>query len=214
MRTNSEGTRLAAVISNASSSDGTTSRLRIWDLTTGRQLLTLDRERLGGLPAIENALSQQAWNDAGTHVAVSVRRADVRPDGELVTRADWFVAIVEVASGRIVSTGKTAKSKIGAFFRHDGKLLALGTTVAGVEGRGTRVELVDPDSGRVVLERSGNLPSGVGSPSISVPTAAGWQFSAVIHLREYPLQDFDLGPRSGLRPSQCESMVLPHSFRI
>ncbi len=167
MRSNSTGTRLAAVIGNTSTSDATTCRLRIWDLTTGRQLLTLDRERLGGLPAMDNALSRQAWNDAGTHVAVSVRHADVRPEGEVVVRAEWFVAIVEVPSGRIVRTVQTARSRPSASFRHDGKLLAVGTTVAGVEGRVTRVELVDPDSGRVDLERSGNLPSSVGAPFFS-----------------------------------------------
>ena len=168
MRSNSTGTRLAAVIGNTSTADETTCRLRIWDLTSGRQLLTLDRERLGGLPAMEDALSRQAWNDAGTHVALSVRHADVQHDGKVVVRAKWFVAIVEVPSGRIVRRIPTAGSMPSASFRHDGELLAVRTSVAGVEGPVTRVELVDPDSGRVVLERRGDLPSSTG-PSFFSP---------------------------------------------
>ena len=64
IQANSAGTKLAAVIGNASSRDQTTYRLRIWDVTTGRQLLTLDRERLGGLLPVSADLSVQAWNDA------------------------------------------------------------------------------------------------------------------------------------------------------
>ena len=159
MRVNAAGTRLAALIGDATTPESA-NRLGIWDLTTGRQLLTLDRERLGGLPY---ALSPQAWNDVGTRVAVSVRHADVLPDGKVAVRPQWFVAIIDVPSGRIVRTLPVSSSAPSASFRSDGKLLAVRTNVAGVEGRVTRVELVDPDSGRIVLERSGNLPSGVGA---------------------------------------------------
>ena len=117
-------------------------RLRIWDLTSGRQLLTLDRDRIGGLPAAnvgapalrDRGLSLQAWNDAGTHLALSVQRADPGPDGKVVVRAEWSVAIVEVPSGRIVRTVPTGSSMPVASFRPDGKLLAIGTNVAGVRG--------------------------------------------------------------------------------
>jgi hypothetical protein len=90
---------------------------------------------------------------------LSVQHADIGPDGNLVVRADWSTVVVEVPSGRIVRKVPAGSSRPIASFRPDGKLLAVGTNVAGVEGRVTRVELVNPDSGRIVQQLSGDLPS-------------------------------------------------------
>jgi hypothetical protein len=65
--------------------------------------------------------------------------------------------IVEVPSGNIVRTIPTGTSRATVSFRPDGKLLAIGTNVAAVEGRVTRVELMDPASGRIVHHLSGEL---------------------------------------------------------
>ena len=156
MQSNSAGTRLAAVVGNTWSRDQSTYRLRIWDLTTGRQLLTLDRDRLGGLPATTATLLQ-AWNDAGTRLAWIVQHADIGPNGKMEVRAEWAVAILEVPSGRIVRKIPTGASRPVASVRPGGTLLAIGTTLAGVRGNVTRVELVDLASGRIVMQRSGDL---------------------------------------------------------
>jgi serine/threonine protein kinase/WD40 repeat protein len=59
MKSNSAGTTLAAVIGDLSSFDQSTTRFRIWDLTSGHQLLTLDRDHIGGVPS--NLSCAVAW---------------------------------------------------------------------------------------------------------------------------------------------------------
>ena len=171
MRSNAAGTRLAVMIGDATTSDSA-NRLGIWDLTTGRRLLTLDRERLGGLPY---ALSPQAWNDAGTHVALSVRRADVRPDGTVAVRPVWFVAIIEVPSGRIVRTlppraqrpapPSAAMASCSLF----GPTSPVRKDASPGSSLSTRIPAGLFWSGAAIY-----LPASV--RQYSVPTAAGWRF--------------------------------------
>ena len=108
MQSNSSGTRLASI--HGSSGAGTSRqviaiRLRIWDLTSGRQLLNLDHDLLGGVPRL---LSQGSLAPGlgrrGERLALVVQHADRGPDGKFVSRREWSVTIVEVPSGRIVRT--------------------------------------------------------------------------------------------------------------
>ena len=154
----SKGTRLASVIGGLNVNPDEL-RIRVWDLTAGRVLLTLDRERLGGVPSTEVNLSSQVWDGSGTLLALGLRGVDSAPDGTGVLRADHFVVIVEVPSGRINRRILTGSELPVASFRPDGKLLAIATTAAGVDGRVAKVDLIEPESGRLVRRLSGDLPT-------------------------------------------------------
>jgi len=134
-QSNSRGTRFASIIGNPSSRTSTqvtATRLSIWDLTSGRQLLNLDPDLLGGLPSSQDGLAHQAWDDAGKRLAVGVQHADRGPDGKLVSRGEWSVTIIEAPSGRIGRAIPVGNRPCVPAFRPDGKLLAIASTaVAG-----------------------------------------------------------------------------------
>ncbi len=153
-RSNSTGTRLASIIGTPG--QVAAARLRICDLTSGRQLLNLDHDLLGGAPS---GLSHQAWDDPGKRLALVVQHADRGPDGKLVSRRERSVTIVDVPSGQIVRTIPVGTRFCVSSLRPDGKLLAIATTSAAGDGPIVRVDLVDPDSGRIVQKLSGKLPS-------------------------------------------------------
>jgi WD40 repeat protein len=161
-RSTSAGTRLASII--GSPVPGTLwnvagTGLRIWDLTTGRQILNLDIDLLGGVAAFQDGLSNQAWDDTGKRIALAVQHGDRGPDRKIVSRREWSVTIVDVPSGQIVRTIPMGTRSCIPSFRPDGELLAIATTVVTGDGASARVDLVEPDSGRILRTLSGKLPS-------------------------------------------------------
>ena len=112
IRSNSNGTMLAAVICGGPAApidEVTSCSLRIWDMTSGRRLLTLDHERLGGLLSSTEDLSPQAWNDAGTHLAVIVWSAVRGPDGNVA--APPTRGLSSLRYPRDVSSGRSTQER-------------------------------------------------------------------------------------------------------
>ena len=81
------------------------------------------------------------------------------PDGGVAARTNSWVVIIEVPSGRVVRSVNTEARVAVASFQPAGRLLAIGTNLAGVDGRSIKIELMDIDSGRQVRYLSGDLPS-------------------------------------------------------
>ena len=196
---NSPGTRLAGLFGKVERT--TILRLKIWDLTTGRQLATPNRESLGGVPS--GSLSLQAWDAAGMRLALSVQQADPGSDGKPVLRQEWSVVIIEAPSGRIVRTIPTGSSSCTPSFRPDGKLLAIGTSVVAGEGRVARVELVDPDSGRIVQTLHGKT-SGV---QAMVFSPDGRRLAASGQRNDHgTILIWDLTPGASIEPARIDGL--------
>ncbi len=152
-----KGTKLVALIQQLPEIDQTDTRVRVWDLVAGREIFTLDRERLGASPGTGSNISPQIWDPTGTFLAVGVRNIDRGTDGKPIVLSNSALVILEVPSGRVVRRIPTGSSLPSAAFSPDGKMLAICTTVAGLDGRVIKIDLVDPGSGRLLRQLRGDL---------------------------------------------------------
>jgi WD40 repeat protein len=157
-----QGSRLALSIPMPDRTD--VDHVEVWDSATGRWLLSLDRDGLGGgLPNAFHSLPIQAFDARGTRLAIPILLTAPRPDGKAPVARGPAASIVELPSGRLLRTipADTPVAGFGSLaLRPDGKLLALAASEVSASGEWrTRVELRDPDSGQLVRTLRGNLPS-------------------------------------------------------
>jgi serine/threonine protein kinase/WD40 repeat protein len=155
-----EGSRLALLLFKPNSWD--VDHLEIWDVPSGRRLLSLDGDALGvGLLTRPSSwYRSQALDAAGSRFAVLFDRMESPPDGGPAFRTS-AVSVFALPSGRLIRTitnTDPAKDEYKALtLSPDGRLLALAghEVIASGEGR-ARIDLLDLDSGRVVRSlRSG-----------------------------------------------------------
>ena len=154
-RSGAQGSRLALAIFKPNRRD--VDHLEVWDSASGQRLLSLDADALGGgLWSPVWMFDAQALDAAGTRLAVRIQGVE-SPSGEggRDVRGSG-VSVVALPSGQLIRRIPGAFE--GLMLSPDGRLLALGSSevTAGGERR-ARIDLVDPDSGRVAVSLRGGL---------------------------------------------------------
>jgi hypothetical protein len=148
---------LVSLIGKLPENDQSDIGVRVWDVVAGREEFTLDRECLGGSPEYGSTLLPQIWDPTGSLLALSVRNAERTAGGKMVLGSDYSVVIVEVPSGRIVRKIATGSSFPTPAYSPDDRMLAIASSVAGVDGRIAKIDLVHRRSGELIRRLRGNL---------------------------------------------------------
>jgi serine/threonine protein kinase/WD40 repeat protein len=197
-----QGSRLALPLETADRRS--IDHVEVWDFVSGRLLLSLDRDGLGGgRPSSDFPI--QAIDAEGTRLALPISLVEPRPDGKDAVSRGVAASIVELPSGRLLRTIPAGRPGTGLdlALRPDGKLVALATSEAIASGeRRTRIDLRDADSGQLVQTLRGSLSGSVAlvfSPD-GRRLAATPNYGSVGSRRSYPVEVWDLAAGAAPEP--------------